>query len=45
MAAIVELTPLTDRGAELLDELERRTEFLPFKTNDRTGSRTYHLNA
>jgi hypothetical protein len=45
MAAIVELTPLTDHGREPLDELERLADLLPFKTNERTGSRTYHLNS
>jgi hypothetical protein len=45
VAAIVELTPLTDHGRELLDELERRTQVLPYITNERSGSRTYHLPA
>jgi hypothetical protein len=43
VAAIVELTPLTHRGRELLDELEHRTGLLPFKTSDMSGAKTYFL--
>jgi hypothetical protein len=45
MAAIVELTPLTRRGQELLDEVERKTGLLPFKTSDASGARSYYLPA
>ena len=43
MAAIIELTPLTKQGRELLDELESRTGLLPFKINDASGAKTYYL--
>ena len=45
MSAEIKLTPLTDHGRDLLDELERRTQFLPYKTDDRSGARTYYLPA
>jgi hypothetical protein len=45
MPAIVELTPLTHRGRELLDELESKTGLLPFKINDASGAKTYYLQA
>jgi hypothetical protein len=45
MAAIVELTPLTRRGQELLDEVERKTGLLPFKTSDASGAKSYYLPA
>jgi hypothetical protein len=45
MPAIVELTPLTQRGQELLDELETKTGLLPFKTSDASGAKTYYLPA
>ena len=34
------LTPLDDRGREILDQLEASTT-LPFRLNDRTGARSY----
>jgi hypothetical protein len=45
MPAIVELTPLTHRGRELLDELETKTGLRPFKTSDASGAKTYYLPA
>jgi hypothetical protein len=45
MPAIVELTPLTHRGRELLGELETKTGLLPFKTSDASGAKTYYLPA
>jgi hypothetical protein len=45
MAAVIELVPDDERGTELLDELERRTQELPYKTNTRTGARTYSLQS
>lgn len=45
MAAVIELVPRDERGVELLDALERRTEVLPFKTNTRTGARAYYLQS
>jgi hypothetical protein len=45
MPAIVELTPLTQRGQKLLDELEAKTGLLPFKTTDSSGAKTYYLQA
>ena len=45
MPAIVELTPLTRRGQELLDELESKTGLLPFKTSDASGTKSYYLQA
>jgi hypothetical protein len=44
MAATIELVPLTDHGRDLLAELERRTEQLPYKTDEKTGARTYWLS-
>lgn len=43
MATQIELVPHDDRGIELLDELEERTEELLFRTNIRTGARAYWL--
>jgi hypothetical protein len=43
MPAVVELTPLTQRGRNLLDKLERSTGLLPFKTSDASGARRYYL--
>lgn len=45
MPAIVELTPLTQRGQMLLDALESKTGLLPFKTSDASGGKTYYLQA
>jgi hypothetical protein len=44
MAAIVRLTPLDDRGRELLNELERATAMRPQETFE-DGSRSYWLSA
>ena len=41
MPAIVELTPLTQRGRELINELEAKTGLLAFKTSDASGAKTY----
>jgi hypothetical protein len=38
------LTPLDERGTELLDELER-AHTPPFLWDDRTGARSYWINA
>jgi hypothetical protein len=43
MPAIVELTPLTHRGQELLGDLEAKTGLLPFKTSDVSGRKRYYL--
>ena len=45
MPAIVELTPLTQRGRKLLDELEAKTGLLPFKTSHASGAKAYYLQA
>jgi hypothetical protein len=44
MTDVVELTPITEHGHKLLDELEHRTGAIPFKT-DAEGVRTYWLSA
>jgi hypothetical protein len=43
MSANIELTPITDHGRDLLDQLEHHTGVLPYVTNERSGARTYHL--
>jgi hypothetical protein len=43
VAAITRLTPLTDRGRELLDQLEERTQVTPSEIEEASGARTYHL--
>jgi hypothetical protein len=43
MPAIVELTPLTQRGQKLLAQLERKTGLSPFGTSEASGAKTYHL--
>jgi hypothetical protein len=43
MAALVSLHPLTDRGREILDKLEARTEMRPTEVENKT--RQYYLNA
>jgi hypothetical protein len=45
MPAIVELTPLTHRGRQLLNELEAKTGMVPFKASDASGAKTYYLQA
>jgi hypothetical protein len=44
MAAVIALRPETDRGREILDELEKRTRMQPEQPLD-DGTRRYHLNA
>jgi preprotein translocase subunit SecA len=44
MAAVVRLTPLTDHGRELLDELESQTQTQPVETLE-DGTREYYLSA
>jgi hypothetical protein len=44
MSTEVTLTPKTDRGREILDELEDRTTS-PFRRNLHTGARSYWRNA
>lgn len=44
MPAIVELTPLTLRGGDLLDEFERKTGQLPFKIIEASGAKAYYLD-
>jgi hypothetical protein len=39
----VELTPLTIRGGELLDLLERKTGLLPFRTVEASGAKAYSM--
>lgn len=44
MSADVHFQPLDDRGKELLDQLEERTEKRPYLQND-SGERAYWLEA
>jgi hypothetical protein len=44
MPAIVELTPLTLRGRDLLYQLESKTGQVPFKTSEESGTTTYYLD-
>ncbi|MEK6327434.1 MAG: hypothetical protein AABM66_07915 [Actinomycetota bacterium] len=44
MPAVVELTPLTLRGGDLLHQLESKTGIAPFKTSDASGTKTYYLD-
>ena len=44
VSTTVKLTPLDDRGRELLDRLEAGTT-PPFRWDDRTGARSYWINA
>jgi hypothetical protein len=44
-SAIVELTPITSRGRDLLDELESKTGQLPFKVIEESGARAYYVEA
>ena len=43
MAAEISLSANDDRGREILDELEKRTEMRPMEVRDKT--RRYYLNA
>jgi hypothetical protein len=44
MGAVIWFTPLTDRGRELLDEMERQTEHSPTEIRE-DGARCYYLSA
>jgi hypothetical protein len=44
MSAEVQFTPLSEKGSELLDQLEQRTGVLPYLTIS-DGTRTYWLSA
>jgi hypothetical protein len=43
MPAIVELTPLTQRGHAILEELETNTGLVPLRTDDASGAKTYYV--
>jgi hypothetical protein len=43
MPAIVELTPLTPRARDLLDEFEDKAGQLPYKVIEASGARAYYL--
>jgi hypothetical protein len=45
MAAAITLHPETDRGTEILDELEKRTEVRPVDPVADDGTRRYYLDA
>ena len=42
--ALIELTPLTLRGGDLLDQFEGRSGQLPFKVIEESGARAYYLD-
>ena len=44
MSTTLSVTPLDDRGREILDRLEASAT-PPFRWNDRTGARSYWTNA
>ena len=44
MSTTLTLTPLDDRGREILDRLEAVTT-PPFRWDDRTGARSYWISA
>lgn len=44
MSGIIRLTPRTERGRAILDDLERQTGRPPVRS-DRTGTREYWLTA
>jgi hypothetical protein len=44
MAAVIALRPETDRGSEILDQLEQVTEVKPTEIDD-DGTRRYNLSA
>jgi hypothetical protein len=44
MAAVIAIRPETNRGREILDELEKRTEMHPEQVVD-DGTRRYYLSA
>jgi hypothetical protein len=43
MPAMVELTPLTLRGGNLLDQLEIKTGLAPVETSQPSGAKKYYL--
>ena len=43
MPAVVELTPLTLRGGDLLDQLEIKTGLAPVRTDPGSGAKRYYL--
>jgi hypothetical protein len=43
MPAVVELTPLTLRGGNLLDQLEIKTGLAPVETSQSSGAKKYYL--
>ena len=44
MPALVELTPVTLRGGDLLDQFESKTGQLPFKVIEESGAKAYYLS-
>ena len=44
MSTTLTLTPRDDRGREILDQLEASST-PPFRTSERTGERSYWINA
>jgi len=42
-SAIVELTPATVQGRDLLEEFESKTGQLPFKVIEESGARAYYV--
>ena len=45
MANVITLRPETDRGREILDEVEARTEMRPIEPVADDGTRRYYLHA
>ena len=43
MPAIVELTPISGRGRDLLDEFDSQTAKLPYKLIEESGARAYYV--
>jgi hypothetical protein len=43
MHAIIELTPLTARGEDILHQLESTTGRLPFRAIEASGAKAYYL--
>jgi hypothetical protein len=44
MGKDIELTPMSPQGDDLLAQLERETQLLPFKVHEQTGAKTFHLD-
>jgi hypothetical protein len=44
MGKDIELTPMNPQGDDLLAQLERETQLLPYKTHEQTRAKTYHLD-